>query len=173
MIPVLGAIPDTVDLIYTLAELPSGHSSGSDAALAALGVAATFAPGAGDGAAAAAKIANRALDAGEVIAKNAGDIKVIGRLDDTAVAKDWAGHDVLNIPDWTPKKNAQWVDDGIMNKQNFYTASPETGNMIQTSGPYKGQPTIYNMEIQQLNDAGYAKVGDYYVHPDNVANFTP
>ena len=82
VVPLLGVIPDAVDLIYTLAELPSGHSSGSDAALAALGVGATFAPGAGDGAAAAAKIANRALDAGEVIAKNVDELSAAGKVID-------------------------------------------------------------------------------------------
>jgi hypothetical protein len=101
------------------------------------------------------------------------DLKVIGRLEDTAAAKNWEGYDVLDIPDWTLKKNMEWVDQGITNKQNFYIASPEAGNMIQTSGPFKGQPTVYALEIQRLKDAGYVRVGDYYVHPENVGTFKP
>jgi hypothetical protein len=51
------------------------------------------------------------------------------RLEDTAVAREWKGHDVLNIPNWSIKKNDEWVADAIKNKQNFYTASPEKGNL--------------------------------------------
>ena len=47
------------------------------------------------------------------------DIKVLGRLEDTKVARDWDGYDVLNIKDWTIKKNDQWVEQGIKNKQEF------------------------------------------------------
>ncbi len=101
------------------------------------------------------------------------DLKVLGRLDDTAVAKNWKGHDVLDIPDWTMKKNMEWVDQGVQNKQDFYTASPESGNMIQTSGRFKGEPTIYAQEIRRIKDVGYVKKGDYYVHPNNVGTFKP
>ena len=101
------------------------------------------------------------------------NIKVIGRLDDTAVAKGWAGHDVLDIPNWTPQKNMQWIDQGLANKQPFYTASPQAGNMVQTIGPFKGQPTIYAQELQRIQNAGYIQVGDYYVHPDMIGTFKP
>jgi hypothetical protein len=101
------------------------------------------------------------------------DLKVIGRLDDTAVAKNWKGHDVFDIPYWTMEKNMEWVDQSIKNKHNFYTASPESGNMILASGRFKGQPTVYAQEIQRLKYAGYNRVGDYYVHPDNVGIFKP
>ncbi|MDR2157096.1 MAG: hypothetical protein LBO81_04895 [Clostridiales Family XIII bacterium] len=33
------------------------------------------------------------------------DLRVIGKLEDTAVAKNWKGHDVLNDPNWTLAKN--------------------------------------------------------------------
>jgi hypothetical protein len=106
------------------------------------------------------------------VAEKIVDIKVIGRLNDTEVAKNWKNHDVLNISDWTMKKDMEWVDQGIANKQNFYTASPKAENMIQTSGRFKGQPTVYAKEIQKIEkNAGYTKKGDYYVHPDNVETF--
>jgi len=92
-VPVFGVIPDAVDLIYTLAELPSGYSSGADVVLGAAAVGAVIVPGAGDGAAAAAKIANRALDAGEVIAKNA----------------DVAADVARNVPKWP--NSAKDMDD--------------------------------------------------------------
>ena len=101
------------------------------------------------------------------------DIKVLGRLEDTAVAKGWSGHDVLDIPNWTPQKNMQWVDEGIANKQPFYTASPQAGNMVQTAGPFKGQPTVFAQELQRIQNAGYNKVGDYYVSPNLVGVFKP
>ncbi|MDB6095147.1 MAG: repeat protein [Verrucomicrobia bacterium] len=55
--------------------------------------------------------------AAENVAAN--EVKVLGRLPDTAVAKQWPGHDVLDIPNWTPAKNAQWVDAGVKNGQAF------------------------------------------------------
>lgn len=57
------------------------------------------------------------------------------------------------------------MQDGINNKQDFYTASPEKGNLIQSSGKFKGEPTIYARELEQLKGAGYKKVGDTYVAP--------
>ena len=98
-------------------------------------------------------------------------IKVIGRLDDTVVARDWPGHEVLNIPNWNLQKNMQWIDSGIVNKQHFYVGSPMEGNILQTRGPFRGQATIFSMEIDRLKAAGYQRIGDYFVHPDNVAGF--
>ncbi len=117
------------------------------------------------------ELAQETLEAGARGVASTLDVKVIGRSWDTAVAKEWSGHDVLDIPNWTPKKNMAWVDDGIVNRQSFYTASGEAGNLIQTGGRYAGQPTMYARELARVKDAGYAKIGDYYVHPDNVAGF--
>ncbi len=64
------------------------------------------------------------------------DIKVLGRQWDTNVAKNWDGHDVLDLPKgtWNKKKNDQWVSQGIKNKQEFYTASPTKNNLWKTIG---------------------------------------
>ncbi|WP_162140733.1 FG-GAP-like repeat-containing protein [Arenimonas oryziterrae] len=59
VIPGLGIVPDVVDLVFTAVEVPFGKSTWTDVGLATVGVAATFIPVAGDGAAAAAKIAAR------------------------------------------------------------------------------------------------------------------
>jgi hypothetical protein len=104
---------------------------------------------------------------------SAKQIKVIGRLSDTAAAKRWPGYDVLDILDWTPAKNAKWVEEGIEHGQIFYTATPEAGNLIQTAGRFAGHPTIYADEIRQLKQAGYVKVGDYYVPASKAATFKP
>ncbi|MHB8968812.1 MAG: hypothetical protein ACYC5A_11215 [Thermoleophilia bacterium] len=48
------------------------------------------------------KLADEAAD-GLKYLDEVGDVKVIGRSWDTAVAKSWEGHDVLDIPNWTPK----------------------------------------------------------------------
>jgi RHS repeat-associated protein len=59
-IPGAGIIPDAIDLVYTLAEMPFGKSTSTDLALATAGIAATAVPVGGDQAAAAVKIAARA-----------------------------------------------------------------------------------------------------------------
>lgn len=58
MVPVLGVVPDILDLAYTAAEIPFGKSSALDLTLAGVGIAATLAPGA-DQVAGAAKLAAR------------------------------------------------------------------------------------------------------------------
>lgn len=100
----------------------------------------------------------------EKVAKST-DIKVLGRLEDTKVARDWEGHDVLNIPDWTIKKNDEWVEQGIKNKQEFYTASPIEGNLWDDVA---NRETVYARELNQIINAGYVKKGDSYIHPDNL-----
>ena len=93
VVPVLGVIPDAVDLVITAVEVPFGKSSGTDLALAGAGVAATFIPVAGDGAAAAGKVAARvaqrelrqraaelAAQAARKLAKGCGNCFVAGTL---------------------------------------------------------------------------------------------
>ena len=45
------------------------------------------------------------------------------------------------------------------------------GNMVQTSGRFAGQPSVFALEIQRLEAAGYQRIGDYYVHSDKVAGY--
>ena len=73
------------------------------------------------------------------------------------MAKDWAGHDVLDLPadQWSMAKNDAWVGSGVANKQIFYTASPQTTQNVTG--------TVYGRELQQVTNAGYKKQGDYYV----------
>lgn len=118
------------------------------------------------------KAAETASKIGKEIASASGkEVKVIGRLEDTAAAKGWKDHDVLDIPNWNMQKNMEWVDSGIAKGQDFYTASRESGNLIQTTGKYNGTPTVYAQEIDRLVAAGYKKVGDYYVHPENLGQY--
>jgi len=98
-------------------------------------------------------------------------VKVLGRREDTLVAKDWSGHEVLDIPNWSLAKNDAWVASGISAQQNFYLASPVEGNLVQSSGMYKGQPTVFARELGQLQQAGYKPAGDYMVHPANLSSF--
>jgi hypothetical protein len=70
-------------------------------------------------------------------------------------------------------RNKAWVAEGIVNGETFYMASPRAGNMVQTSGPFAGQPTVYARELAQLEAAGYVQVGDSMVHPDNAIFITP
>ncbi|MCA8959608.1 MAG: RHS repeat-associated core domain-containing protein, partial [Planctomycetes bacterium] len=101
----------------------------------------------------------------DVPAGHVDDVKVIGRHYDTKVAKGWDGHDVLDDPHWTLERNDAWVQEGIDRQQDFYTASPLDGNMIQTDGPLAGEPTVFSSELNQLENAGYVWDGDYLRHP--------
>jgi uncharacterized protein RhaS with RHS repeats len=58
-VPFFGVVPDAVDFLYTVGELPFGKSDWGDLGLSAVGIAATLAPGTGDVAATAAKIGKR------------------------------------------------------------------------------------------------------------------
>ena len=104
-------------------------------------------------------------DLGDV-GKRTDDIRVIGRLDDTAVAKDWPGHEVLDVADWDMDVNDVWMKTGIENKATFYAGSPITkGNRVNSN---TGRTRPFGRELEQLEEAGYVRQGDYYVHPDNL-----
>lgn len=59
MVPVLGALPDAVDFVWTAIEYPFGQSTGADVGLAGAGLATTLTPGPLDAAAGVAKIVTR------------------------------------------------------------------------------------------------------------------
>ena len=67
-------------------------------------------------------------------------------------------HDVLDMPDhlWNEQVNDQWIQEGINNRQIFYTASPETTENLAG---------VYGREISQIKSAGYQKTGDAYYPP--------
>jgi hypothetical protein len=92
-----------------------------------------------------------------------GDVVVLGRQVDTAVAKDWAGHVVLDTPKWNLAVNDAFISETIAQGRSVYLATPLEGNLVQTAGQYAGQPTIYARELEQLVNAGYRRVGDYMV----------
>lgn len=94
-----------------------------------------------------------------------GNVVVLGRLEDTAVAKTWPGHTVLDMPNWSLELNDAFIGQTIKESRTVYLASPLDGNLIQTAGKYAGQPTIYARELEQLTNAGYTRVGDYLRPP--------
>ena len=67
----------------------------------------------------------------------------------------------------------EWVDLGIKNQQLFYMGSPIEGNLIQTTGRFVGQPTVTALEIRRLENAGYMKIGDYFVPATKANGFIP
>lgn len=93
----------------------------------------------------------------------ADDIAVIGRQWDTAVAKDWPGHEVLDIPKWSPAKNDAWVNGIIERQQRVYIASPETKANLWDA--VNNRTTVFGRELGQLFDAGYMRSGDYLLPP--------
>lgn len=94
---------------------------------------------------------------------NPGDTVVLGRLDDTAVAREWPEHVVLNTPNWTMEVNDEFINQTIAYQRPVYLASPFEGNMVQTTGRYAGEPTVYARELDMLRNAGYVFDGDYMV----------
>jgi hypothetical protein len=90
---------------------------------------------------------------------------VIGRQVDTAVAKDWAGHEVLDLPsnEWTLAKNDQWVQSVIDRKMPVYVGSPTTWPNLWDAAA--GRSTVFGRELQQFTGAGYTWAGYTLVPP--------
>ena len=111
----------------------------------------------------AAKTTTSLADEAAGLLGNADDVVVLGRQVDTAVAKGWDGHVVLDTPNWSLELNDAFIRGAIQQQRSIYLASPLKGNLIQTSGRFAGQPTVYARELQMLREAGYTRVGDYMV----------
>ncbi len=76
-------------------------------------------------------------------------ITVIGHLPDTDVAKNWPGHNVLDIPHWSWEKNVQWLEDAVKRGDEIYIATK------------KIRPgSIAEREIQYLESLGYVRQGN-------------
>lgn len=111
----------------------------------------------------AAKTTTTLADEAAGLLGNADDVVVLGRQADTAVAKGWEGHVVLDTPNWSLDLNDAFIRGAIDQRRSIYLASPLKGNLIQTSGRFAGQPTVYARELQMLREARYTRVGDYMV----------
>jgi RHS repeat-associated protein len=91
------------------------------------------------------------------------DIVVIGRQVDTAVAKNWPGHKILDIRDWTIVKNDEFIQSVIQNGQTVYIGSPQTRATLWDAA--NNRPTVFARELEQLRAAGYTQHGNYMVPP--------
>lgn len=89
-------------------------------------------------------------------------IYVIGRRVDTAVAKDWPGHSLLDIANWTVAKNDAWVQSIIEKRGKVYLATPQTKSNLWD--PVNNRGTVFSRELEQFQNAGYSQIGDY-LHP--------
>lgn len=91
---------------------------------------------------------------------------VIGRQVDTAVAKEWEGHEVLDLPadEWSIEANDAWVKSVADRGIDVYTASPLTEENLWDSAA--GRETVYGRELRQFTeDFGYVPEGDYLRAP--------
>ncbi len=86
------------------------------------------------------------------------EIAVVGRQWDTAVARDWPGHEVLDIPSWTLDANDAWVGSVIDRQLPVYVASPET--KFNLFDPIHDRSTVFGRELDQLRNAGYVPIDD-------------
>lgn len=92
-----------------------------------------------------------------------GDIYVLGRQVDTAVAKNWPGYKILDIPDWSIPKNDAWIQGIIDKKATVYLGSPQTQATLWDA--FNARDTVFARELGQLRAAGYTQVGDYMIPP--------
>lgn len=89
------------------------------------------------------------------------NIYVIGRQVDTSVAKDWVGHTVLDIKNWTLAKNDAFMEKIFSEKATLYLGSPQTRANLWDAA--NNRMTVFGRELEQAAAAGYRKVGDYMV----------
>jgi hypothetical protein len=94
------------------------------------------------------------------------NVAVIGRQGDTAVAQDWPGHEVLNLPqgEWSIDANDKWVASVADRGMDVYTASPLTEENLWDSEAMR--ETVYARELRMFQeDYGYGWDGDYLRAP--------
>jgi len=95
----------------------------------------------------------------------ADDIVVLGRQVDTAVAKNWPGHKMLDIQNWTIPRNDAFMQSVIQNKQKVYLGSPQTRSTLWDAK--NNRSTVFARELDQLKAADYKQQGDYMLPPSN------
>ncbi len=90
---------------------------------------------------------------------------VIGRQADTAIAREWKGYEVLDLPpaQWSLEANDQWVKSVIDRKMAVYVGSNPVGVNIWDVG--ERRPTVFARELKQFEDAGYTWDGWTLVPP--------
>lgn len=95
------------------------------------------------------------------------NVAVIGRQWDTAVAQDWPGHEVLNLPngEWSIEANDKWVASVAERGMDVYTASPLTYENLWDQEAMR--ETVYARELRmfQSDEFGYTWDGDYLRAP--------
>jgi uncharacterized protein RhaS with RHS repeats len=90
---------------------------------------------------------------------------VIGRQIDTAIAKDWAEHEALDLPanEWTLVKNDQWVQSVIDRKMSVYVGSDTLWPNLWDAAA--GRQTVFARELEQFLNAGYTWDGWTLIPP--------
>jgi hypothetical protein len=94
-----------------------------------------------------------------------GDVIVLGRQEDTAVAESWSGHLVLNDPAWSPAGNIEWIKNAMAAGRQFYVSSQMTfDNLWDTVAT---RPRVFQVELNTILDpaTGYqfSEDGQYLV----------
>ncbi|MFY1672501.1 LamG-like jellyroll fold domain-containing protein [Plantactinospora sp. WMMB334] len=92
-----------------------------------------------------------------------GDVVVLGNIEDTKVAKTWAGHLVLDDPNWTPAGNMQWIEDVADAGREVYLATPIRFNTLWDSTNVRHR--VFRLEIDALVKRGYEFVDDTRMVP--------
>ena len=79
-----------------------------------------------------------------------GDTIVLGRQPDTAMAKSWPGHLVLDDPAWTPEGNIDWIRAAMTEGRQFYIGSPMIFQNLRDT--QADRPTVFQLELNTILD---------------------
>jgi filamentous hemagglutinin len=140
-VPAFGIVPDTIDFLFTAAEIPFGKSTTTDLGFAAAGLAGTFLPVLGDGPAAAAKIATRA-------ARNADEALDAAEGMFSLTSRGWQGY-----PAGVPKPEGPFRLVEGAEYTRARAAANTANNQIRIAQGLRGQPVDVH-EIQPVRFGG-------------------
>jgi len=76
------------------------------------------------------------------------------------------GARILNVPNWSPQLNSDWIQEAIHNGDVFHLVmdvSDDTASLLNSNPLYK--ISAFARELDALLKAGYTRVGDYLVPP--------
>jgi len=90
-------------------------------------------------------------------------VTTIGRWAQTEPVEK-TGARILNVQDWSPQLNSDWIQEAIRNGDVFRLVSDvsdDTASLLNSNPLYK--ISAFARELDALLGAGYTRVGDYLV----------
>jgi RHS repeat-associated protein len=97
-------------------------------------------------------------------------VTVIGSRSDTLVAKNWPGHNILDVPDilWSKKLNIKWLDSAIRRGDDIFLGTdPIKHEAILMSLPTRPYSGFIDLELPYLKRRGFVQEGAHMVRKGN------